>query len=120
DGNFLMFSNWLTPTSAIYKLNLRTGAATKLPGSDGLFFPRWSPGEDRIAALSANKQKLLIFDDPKQKWTPLTDLTAARPNWSRDGQYVYFDSTSEGEPAFYRVRVRDHKLERVTSLANLK
>jgi Tol biopolymer transport system component len=55
-----------------------------------------------------------------QKWTELTKLTAAHPAWSKDGKYVYFTSTSEGEPAFYRVQIEDHRLERVTSLKDVK
>jgi hypothetical protein len=33
---------------------------------------------------------------------------------------VYFDSTGEGEPAFYRVQVKNQKLERVASLTEVK
>ena len=33
---------------------------------------------------------------------------------------MYFDSTAEGEPAFYRVQIKDHKLERVASLKDVK
>ena len=40
--------------------------------------------------------------------------------WSHDGKYVYFDSAAEGEPAFYRVQIKDHKLERVASLKDVK
>ena len=42
------------------------------------------------------------------------------PVWSHDGKYVYFDSTVGGEPAFYRVQIKDHKLERVASLKDVK
>jgi hypothetical protein len=40
-------------------------------------------------------------------------------NWSRDGKYLYFDSTVGGEAAFYRLRISDRKLERVGSLKDL-
>ena len=33
---------------------------------------------------------------------------------------MYFDSTAGGEPAFYRVQIKDHKLERVASLKDVK
>ena len=39
------------------------------------------------------------------------------PNWSRDSKYIYFNDA--GNTAFYRVRVRDRKLEQVASLAGL-
>jgi hypothetical protein len=37
-------------------------------------------------------------------------------NWSRDGKFVYFDVPTANEPAIYRVRVADRKLERLVSL----
>jgi len=33
---------------------------------------------------------------------------------------VYFSSTVGGEPALYRVQIKDHKLERVASLKDVK
>lgn len=43
-------------------------------------------------------------------------LHLAEPTWSRDGKYVYFAVISSPDPALYRFRVRDKKLERLTSL----
>ena len=50
----------------------------------------------------------------------LTHTKAYHPTWSHDGRYVYFASTVEGEPAIYRMQIKDHKTERVTSLTNVK
>ncbi len=55
-----------------------------------------------------------------EKWTELAQTTADYPAWSHDGKYVYFSSSTEGEPAFYRVQIKDHKLERVASLKDVK
>ena len=33
---------------------------------------------------------------------------------------MYFNSTAEGEPAFYRVQIKDRKQERVASLKDVK
>jgi hypothetical protein len=41
-------------------------------------------------------------------------VNAAFPNWSRDGSYVYFHSFGS-DPALYRVRITDHKLEKIVS-----
>ena len=105
--------------SAIYQLNLKTNQLTTLPGSKGKWFPILSPDDNYIAALS-NTNHLMLFDMKTQKWTELTKITADHPTWSHDGKYVYFDSTAGGEPAFYRVQIKDHKLERVASLKDVK
>jgi hypothetical protein len=38
------------------------------------------------------------------------------PSWSHDGQYLYFDTTLTEDASFFRVRISDHKLERLVSL----
>ena len=120
DGNSLFFGNWAgNPGNAIYQLNLKTNQRTTLHGSEGKWYPSLSPDDNYIAALS-NMDHLMLFDVKAQKWTELTQTTAEHPGWSHDGKYVYFDSTAEGEPAFYRVQVKDRKLERVASLKDVK
>jgi serine/threonine protein kinase/Tol biopolymer transport system component len=120
DGDSLFFSNGSTEmVKAIYQLNLKTNQLTTLPGSEGKWFSRLSPDDNYIAALS-NKNHLMLFDMKAQKWSELTQNTADDPTWSHDGKYVYFSSSAVGEPAFYRVQIRDHKLERVASLKDVK
>ena len=63
---------------------------------------------------------LMLFDVRTQKWTSLTQMEIHFPNWSRDAKYLYFNSAAQGEPAIYRVQIKDHKLERVASLKDVK
>jgi eukaryotic-like serine/threonine-protein kinase len=117
DGNSLFFSS-MAPI-AIYQLNLKNNQVTILIGSKGMWFPRLSPDYNYIAALSGTNH-LMLFDMKAQKWTVLTETQADYPAWSHDGKYVYFSSTAGGEPGFYRVQIKDHKLERVASLSDVK
>jgi hypothetical protein len=41
-------------------------------------------------------------------------MLVSYPSWSRDGKYIYFDASGE-DPALSRVRISDHKLERIVS-----
>lgn len=61
----------------------------------------------------------MLFDFKTQKWTELAGITSAYPNWSRDGNYIYFH-TFGNDPAIYRVRISDHKLEKIVSLKGLR
>jgi len=53
----------------------------------------------------------------EHQWAELVGSPAAYPNWSRDGSYLYFINPYIAEPAVYRVRISDRKLELVTSLS---
>ena len=59
-----------------------------------------------------NSQKLLMYTFATQKWEQLLLAKSIDyPTLSRSGEYIhFFDSV---EDAFYRVRVSDHKLERI-------
>ncbi|HZS04308.1 MAG TPA: protein kinase [Blastocatellia bacterium] len=112
DGNSLVFwSGGISPQpGAIYQLDLRTRQVSMVPGSEGLFSPRWSPDGRYIAANPAGRQdKLLLFDFTTQKWTELANQNSGYPHWSRDGKYIYFQSSD----ALFRVGIGDHKVERL-------
>ena len=83
DGDSLFFGNCqLTgevPASAIYRLNLKTNQLTTVNGSQGMWFPRLSPDDNYIAALSSTNH-LMLFDVKAQKWTELTQTTATPPS----------------------------------------
>ena len=117
DGNSLAFAPlfWLEGSTAIRFLDLETGEVTTLPGSEGLFSVRWSPNGRHLAALSANSPTLMLFDLETKKWEELAK-SAAYPNWSRDGSYIYFEDPYTSEPALYRVRISNRKIEQLTTL----
>ncbi len=122
DGNALYFGNtWEPggPPTAIYRLDLKTREVKTVSNSEGTRFLSLSPDGNFIATLSGTSQVLLL-DLKADKKTELTKMTAQFPVWSRDGNYVYFSSTDQGEPAFYRVQVKNRKVERVASLKDVK
>lgn len=70
-----------------------------------------------LAAATTDSQVLMLFDRTTQQWTELARMGIGYPSWSHDGQYLYFDAIFREDPAFFRVRISNHQLER---LANLK
>jgi WD40 repeat protein len=105
---------------AIKVLNLKTRQVSILPGSEGLWHPSFSPDGRHIAALMADSQAIMLFDVATQKWTELARTAVNSPAWSRDGQYIYVDSYPTRDAAIFRLRIDDHKLERVTNLEGLR
>ena len=101
-------------TDVIKILDLSTHQIVTLPGSQGIFSPRWSPNGRFIAGLSRGTDRLTIFDFETQKWSELQE-TAAFPSWSRDSQFIYFIGR-EKDAGVFRVRVSGGKPERVVDL----
>jgi len=104
-------------------LDLATNKITNLPGSENFFSPRPSPDGKSIAAITRNSDKLVLFDLATRRWSDLTDPPfgpIGYPSWSRDGQYIYFDTLFGENPGIFRVRAADRKLEKVVSLEGVQ
>lgn len=118
NGDFLVFGESLwSPTASIHLLDMRTRQVSTLPGSDGLFYPRWSPNGRFILATTTDSLTLLLFHVKSQAWQELAHgHWISSPTWSRNSEYVYFCDLQESATPFYRVRLIDHKLERVADV----
>lgn len=127
DGHSLMFGyapdNWWLEVSkpkAISILNLDTNRTTTLPGSEGLFSPRWSRDGRYVAAMPRSYRKLKLFDFATQSWSELASSTDDQPKvfdtprWSRDGKYLYFNDRPK--KTVMRVERSSRKLEEVLDL----
>ena len=118
DGNKIVFAGGSAdPSSSIRILDLATHQISILPGSQGMFSPRWSPDGRYIPALSADSKRLLLFDFQTQKWTELATGSMGWLEWSKDGQSLQANDSS-GMGTVIRVRLSDHKTERVVDLKN--
>jgi hypothetical protein len=68
--------------------------------------------------MTHDSSKLMLFDFQSQKWTEIGSGTFSWLNWSRDGQYIFLKN-STGKGAVERIRVADHKVERVVDLKDI-
>ena len=92
----------------------------KIPGSDGLWAPRWSPDGRYIVARSADPLTLMLCDLRSQMWSRIVDNTyVGDMRWSSDGRYVYY-SRRGTNPAILRVRIADSAIDQVTDLKDIR
>jgi Tol biopolymer transport system component len=120
DGGSLVFGGpGSGPPTMIRILNMNTHQIETVPGSDGLYSPRWSPDGRYLAAMHSDSTRLSLFDFKTQKWTMLVPEIVAYPCWSHDGRYVYFQHP-RGKVDVARIAVPNGKVEPVVSLENIR
>jgi eukaryotic-like serine/threonine-protein kinase len=122
DGNRLAFGRSTELGSVgIYVVNLATRQLSAVPGADKFFSPRWSPDGRYLAALNSDSTKLLLFDFKTQKWSDWINEPGivGFPNWSQDGNYVYYDTTNTDHPTFRRVKVGQTHSELLVDLTGI-
>ncbi len=96
-------------------LDLQSHRVSSIPESVGYTSPRWSPDGRHIVAMTKDARKMVLFDFQTGKWSDLIQTVVDFPNWSRDGQYIYFIHYAEN-PAILRIRISDRKVEQVVNL----
>ncbi len=121
DGTRITFGR-LSGELSIYVLDLKTHQVSTIAGSKGLFSPRWSPEGQRLAALSQDSKRILLFDFKTQKWSDWINEAGAIgfPNWSSEGRYLYYDAGFTGRPTFRRVKVGETRSELLLDLKDLR
>jgi Tol biopolymer transport system component/DNA-binding winged helix-turn-helix (wHTH) protein len=103
---------------ALRILDLQTHTVTAIPGSEGLFSPRWSPDGRYIAALSLDQRRLVVLDTVTRSWRTLAETSAADPVWTPDSSAIYFHASLAEMQPIYRVSLPDGRLEQVATLAS--
>ena len=124
DGNSLAFGGQAVSekdaarVNAVRLLDLRTRSVTVVPGSEGLWSPRWAPVGGRLAAMSNDGNELFLYDFASHAWSKLAEASIGYPTWSHNGDSIFFLNHLAGGDQVFRVSVATHKLEEVTDLKN--
>ncbi len=122
DGRSLIFGERLTRKSgadmAIHKIDLAAKTVSEMPGTRGLWSPRWSQDGHFILALSTDSKALRILEVPGTVWKELIRKSAIdNATWSADSRYIYFNAIEENRGrSLYRIAVPSGKSDFIVSL----
>ena len=98
--------------------DLQSGQVSTIPGSDGLFSPRWSPDGTSIAALTVRSSRLRLYEFSTGQWRELGQQAGrvGWPSWLRDSKQIQMQQGS----MIVRVRVADGRATPVASLEGVR
>ena len=123
DGSAIAFavSESTSEHADVKLLDIKSGKMETIPSSTGLTLPVISPNGRYLASCTADGKRIKVYEFSSRTWQEITPPTGAgSSDWSADSRYLYFDNGLNGEPAIYRVRVSDSKVEKVASLKNFR
>jgi len=124
DGKRMAFGRLsrVAGTHNIQMVDLKTRQVSALPGSDGLFSPRFSPDGRYLTAITLDSKGIMLYDFQTEKWSEwATDPGGVNyGGWSSDGRYFYFDVSVGRNPACRRVKLGEHRVEELYSLKDLR
>jgi Tol biopolymer transport system component len=123
DGKRLIFGDYNHDASglSIRILDFKTHQTTTVPGSEGLFSPRWSPNGRYLAALAPDNTTLMLYDFKEQKWSKWATSAGAvnYPLWAKDSESLYFDDLVDGAETIRQVKVGRMEAEKVMEVGSL-
>lgn len=103
-------------TDAIHVIDVQNRRVTDIPGSRGLWTARWSPDGRSMAALTMVGQRLMLYDIKSKTWRRTEAKDVNNLTWSKDSQYIYFDTT--GIRSLRRIRVANRKVDFITDVSS--
>jgi eukaryotic-like serine/threonine-protein kinase len=106
---------------AIELFDPKTRQLSKLPTTEPVFAPRWSPDGKSMAVVTYSNSQLMLLDMQRHKLRPVAQNIGAIGYiaWSPESAYLYFDTSSNATPGYYRLRVKDGKLDRLVDLKSI-
>jgi Tol biopolymer transport system component len=106
-----------TPNSELRILDVESGKVSEVPGSSGMFSPRWSPDGRFVLALFVDSRRALpLLDVKTQRWSMVpVNGDVEFPSFSRDSRYIYFLRTGRDQGVI-RIPVAGGKEEQVIDM----
>jgi Tol biopolymer transport system component len=130
DSRRILYS--IDPKNSLRILDLDSGKVSEVPGSNGLYSPRWSPDGRYFAALTRSDiyagmgittDTIRIFDLQTKQWSTLVEHMGdwGFPTWSHDSKFIYALNfpADNGPRSVYRIAVPRGTPQRVVDLRDV-
>ncbi|MGZ6045812.1 MAG: winged helix-turn-helix domain-containing protein [Isosphaeraceae bacterium] len=130
DGRRVLYSTG--PKDLLRILDLNSGTVSEVPGSNGLYSPRWSPDGLYFAAMTLTrsttdpgfviaKDTIRLFDLQTQQWSTLVEHRGdwGWPTWSHNSKFLYAYNDAV-PPSVYRIAVPGGTPQRVVDLKDFR
>jgi Tol biopolymer transport system component len=105
-------------TRTLTLVHLPDNSVQQIPGSDGLFSPRWSPDGKYIAALTVDQTQVRLFTVATRTWSTLPVPSGADPIWSSDSRYLFLHASLDPAQPIDRVTIPDGHVDERVRLAD--
>jgi Tol biopolymer transport system component/DNA-binding winged helix-turn-helix (wHTH) protein len=99
-------------------VDIASGSLHEVPGSAGLFSPRWSPDGRYIAALTLDQRQARLYTVATHAWTTLAVPSAADPIWSPDSRYLFLHASLDPAQPIDRVSIPEGHVDQIVRLAD--
>jgi serine/threonine protein kinase/Tol biopolymer transport system component len=127
DGRQIVFGRMLNASAAeqqaIFLLDAATRDIQKIPGSEDLFSPRWSPDGKWIMAVDTKGMNtIMLYDLEHKQWTKWCTAKEALsyPTWAPDSKSANFDTVMTSTPTLRRIRLGSNAPEDLVDLRHLR
>jgi Tol biopolymer transport system component len=106
-------------STALHIVTLKTRVVTAIPGSSGLFSPRWSPDGRYLVALTwGDYPRLKLYDMNLHTWQDLTgDIGVGNPEWTPDSKCIIFGFIKGTANWEDRVCLANRKIQPITDMS---
>ena len=107
----------------IQTFDLKSQTVANVPGSRGLFSPRWSPDGHYLVALSTDSRKLMRFDFASGQWSDwlvVDDGSVGFPVWARDSKSIYVERFYGTKPSLHRLKLGERQSQEFLSWDGLR
>jgi Tol biopolymer transport system component/DNA-binding winged helix-turn-helix (wHTH) protein len=107
---------------SIRLLDLATRTTKTLPDSEGRCCPRWSPDGRFLAMGVPSGEKIELYDFSTGKWRVAVEKMGPLGyfEWSADSKELFFDNFGAVDPAIYRLRLSDLRIQNIVGLGDLR